>query len=131
MRRIAIDTNVYVGFMSGTPEIVEGLRYCESIAVDVTVVGELFSGFALGTKEQKNREEFSAFANSPRVHILTHDLETAEFYAAVVLQLRRKGRPIPSNDLWIAASAMQRGLALYTRDQHFREIEGLLLYSGR
>ena len=51
--------------------------------------------------------------------------KTADFYAVVWMQLRRKGKPIPSNDLWIAATALQHGLAVFTYDQHFQDIDGL------
>ena len=70
-----------------------------------------------------------AFLNSPRVEMLLHDLETAEYYALIVKRLRAKGRPIPTNDIWIAANAMKHGLALYSFDNHFEEIEGLVLLS--
>jgi predicted nucleic acid-binding protein len=97
--------------------------------VDITVIAELFSGFSLGDKEKKNRQELEEFINSPRVEILPHDLETADYYALIVKRLRAKGRPIPTNDIWIAANAMKHGLALYSFDGHFEEIEGLLLLS--
>ena len=126
MRRIAIDTNIYTSFKVNDPRVVEALGDCDSIAVDVTVIAELFFGFSLGAKEKKNRRELEAFLNSPRVQVLVHDLETAEYYALIVKRLRAKGRPIPTNDIWIAANAMKHGLALYSFDNHFEEIEGLL-----
>ncbi len=61
--------------------------------------------------------------------MLLHDLETAEYYALIVRRLKAKGRPIPTNDIWIAANAMKHGLALYSFDGHFGQIEGLLLLS--
>ena len=128
MRRIAIDTNIYVSFKANDESVVEAFRNCEFIGVDITVIAELFSGFSLGGKE-KNRQELEAFLNSPRVEMLLHDLETAEYYASIVRRLKAKGRPIPTNDIWIAANAMKHGLALYSFDGHFDEIEGLLLLS--
>ena len=104
--------------------------WCDLIGVDITVVAELFSGFSLGGKERRNRQELEAFLNSPRVEILPHDLETADYYALIVKRLRAKGRPIPTNDIWIAANAIKHGLALYSFDNHFEEIEGLLLLSA-
>jgi len=130
MRRIAIDTNIYTSFKVNDPSVVETLRNCDLIGVDITVIAELFYGFSLGAKEKKNRQELEAFLNSPRVEVLLHDLETADYYALIVKRLRAKGRPIPTNDIWIAANAMKRGLALYSFDKHFEEIEGLLLLSA-
>ena len=130
MRRIAMDTNIYTSFKVNDPGVVETLRDCDLIGVDITVIAELFSGFSLGAKEKKNRQELEAFLNSPRVEVLLHDLETADYYALIVKRLKAKGRPIPTNDIWIAANAMKHGLALYSFDKHFEEIEGLLLLSA-
>ncbi|NWG03152.1 MAG: type II toxin-antitoxin system VapC family toxin [Syntrophaceae bacterium] len=129
MRRIAIDTNIYISFKLNDQNVVEALRDCDLIGVDITVIAELFSGFSLGAKEKKNRQELEAFLNTPRVEVLLHDLETADYYALIVKKLKAKGRPIPTNDIWIAANAMKHGLALYSFDNHFEEIEGLLLLS--
>jgi predicted nucleic acid-binding protein len=129
MRRIAIDTNIYTSFKVNDQCVVETFRDCDLIGVDITVIAELFSGFSLGAKEKRNKQELEAFLNSPRVEVLLHDLETADYYALIVKRLRAKGRPIPTNDIWIAANAMKHGLALYSFDNHFEEIEGLLLLS--
>lgn len=130
MRRIAIDTNVYVAFKSHEQSVVEAFRDCDLIGVDITVIAELLSGISLGDKEKKNREELESFLNSPRVEALDHDIETADYYALVVRRLKKKGRPIPTNDIWIAANAMKHGLALYSFDSHFEEIDGLVLLLG-
>ena len=127
MRRIAIDTNIYTSFKCNDPSVVEAFRDCDFIGVDIAVVAELFSGFSLGSKERRNRQELETFLNTPRVELLLHDLETAEYYALIVKRLKAKGKPIPTNDIWIAANAMKHGLALYSFDNHFEEIEGLLL----
>jgi tRNA(fMet)-specific endonuclease VapC len=127
MRRIAIDTNIYTSFKCNDQKVVEAFRDCDLIGVDITVIAELLSGFSLGGKEKRNRQEMEAFLNSPRVEVLLHDLETAEYYALIVRRLKAKSRRIPTNDIWIAANAMKHGLALYSFDGHYKEIEGLLL----
>lgn len=127
MRRIAIDTNIYASFKCNDQRVVEAFRDCDLIGVDIAVIAELLSGFSLGVKEKKNRQELEVFLNSPRVEVLLHDLETADYYALIVKRLKAKGRPIPTNDIWIAANAMKHGLALYSFNNHFVEIEGLLL----
>ena len=130
MRRIAIDTNVYVAFKSHDESVVEAFRDCDVIGVDITVIAELLSGFSLGGKERKNRQDLESFLNSPRVEVLIHDIETAEYYALIVKRLKEKGRPIPTNDIWIAANAMKHGLALYSFDSHFDEIDGIVLLAS-
>ena len=127
MKRIAIDTNVYAAFKRGDPDVVKLLRGAEFIAVSSIVMGELLAGFRCGKRTEKNRQELEQFLTSPRVHLAGVDEETAEFYAVIFEQLRRKGQPIPTNDLWIAASAVQLGLGLATMDAHFRCIDGLVL----
>ncbi len=91
------------------------------------VLGELLAGFRCGSREAENRRELDQFLESPRVEILNIDEETAEFYSSVFRALKEKGRPIPSNDLWIVAATLRHGLALATLDGHFRNIDGLLL----
>ena len=127
MRRITIDTNVYVAFKNNDEAVIEALGDCDFIGVDITVISELITGFSLGSREKKNRRELETFLDSPRVEVLPHDLETAEFYALIVKKLKTKGRPIPTNDIWIAANALKHGLALYSFDGHFQELDGLLL----
>jgi predicted nucleic acid-binding protein len=127
MKRLAIDTNIYVAFKNNSADVVDIFRACDVIGVDIAVIAELYAGFSLGNKETKNRRELEAFLNAPRVEVLAHDLDTAEFYALIVKKLKAKGKPIPSNDIWIAANALKQGMALYSFDKHFDEIDGLLL----
>ena len=127
MRRISIDTNIYAAFKTGDKSVVETFSDVDFIGIDITVIAELLTGFVLGSRYKQNRAELQNFLENKRVSILYHDLETADFYAAVVKQLKAKGRPIPTNDIWIAANSMRQGLSLYSFDAHFREIEGLLL----
>lgn len=127
MRRIAIDTNVYVAFKNNDADVIDAFSNCDLIGVDITVIAELITGFSLGHREKRNREELEAFLDAPRVEVLSHDLTTVEFYAMIVKKLKKKGKPIPTNDIWIAANALKHGLALYSFDGHFQEIDGLLL----
>jgi tRNA(fMet)-specific endonuclease VapC len=129
VRRVLLDTNILAGFFAGDPDTVEGVQRCQMLALNPVVLGEMLAGFAAGSRAEANRKLLSRFLASPRVKLLPIGAETAEHYADVFAQLRRKGRPIPSNDLWIAASAREHGLTLFTRDGHFRQIDGLLVAS--
>ena len=128
MRRLAIDTNIYVAFKNNDGNVVEAFRKCDVIGVDITVIAELYSGFSLGNKEKKNRRELETFLNAPRIEVLQHDLGTADYYALIVKKLKSKGKPIPTNDIWIAANSLKQGMMLYSFDRHFEEIDGLLLF---
>lgn len=127
MRSIALDTNTYVGFKRGEPSCLEVIRHADHLLFSVTVVGELLAGFACGSQEGRNRAELSRFLGSPRVELCPITLATADAYAFAYRDLRRKGRPIPSNDLWIAASCLERGALLFSFDQHFEQVDGLRL----
>jgi predicted nucleic acid-binding protein len=126
MKRFVIDTNVYSAFKANHSATVECFREADEIVVCPTVHGELLAGFKCGSREGKNTAELEAFLDRPRVSYVATDASTAEFYAEIFKRLRAKGTPIPTNDMWIAASAMQHGLAICTRDEHFRNIENLI-----
>jgi predicted nucleic acid-binding protein len=127
MRKVLLDTNIYVTFKRQDPKVVEAFHHLDYIGMDVTVLAELYSGFKSGNKEKHNRVELETFLNNPRVHLLQHDHITAEFFSDTYLNLRKKGTLIPTNDIWVAATAMQNGLAVFSRDQHFIQIAGLVV----
>jgi predicted nucleic acid-binding protein len=130
MKRILIDTNVYAAFKKNDPVTLNTFRTVEYIGVNIIVLGELLSGFKGGGREAKNKKELEQFLDSPRVYIIPLDEETAEFYAKIYWDLKKKGKPIPANDIWVAASAMRHALSLFSYDEHFKNIEGIILYSS-
>jgi predicted nucleic acid-binding protein len=124
--KILLDTNTYVAFKRGNPEVLEVLQQACQIGLCSVVLGELLAGFALGNRESRNLEELNEFLQAPRVVLFTVDEVTAKYYAKVYKQLRAQGQPIPTNDLWIAAIALQHSFALLSYDQHFLNVEDLL-----
>ena len=125
MKPILIDTNAYAAFKRGDPEAVSIIQRASTIAFNTIVLGELFGGFAMGSREEMNRSELARFLDSSRVVVLPLDRITAEHYSAVYSALKRVATPIPTNDMWIAASAIQHGLALFSYDRHFRFVPSL------
>ncbi|MDD5388530.1 MAG: type II toxin-antitoxin system VapC family toxin [Gallionellaceae bacterium] len=125
MRPLALDTNAYTAFKRGDAEVLAVLRQADRLLISVTVLGELLAGFAAGNREAENREELSRFLASPRVEQAPTTTATADLYALVYAALRRRGTPIPTNDLWIAASALEHGVALMSFDAHFGQIDSL------
>lgn len=130
MNRILIDTNIYVAFKRDDQRVVDLLRKATSIALNAVVLGELLAGFRGGRHEDENRRQLDVFLDTPRVATLSVDEGTTDFFALVFNQLKAKGTPIPTNDIWIAASAMQHGLALASFDNHFTQVAGLNMVSG-
>lgn len=127
MRPIALDTNAYVGFKRGDGRCLEVIRRAERLMLSVTVIGELLAGFACGGREARNREELRQFLDSHRVASPPVSLATADAYALIYRNLRRVGRPIPTNDLWIAASCLEHGAVLLSFGTHFEQVDGLRL----
>ena len=127
MSALLIDTNVYSGFMRGEQSAVRALRAAHEIHLPLIVLAELLAGFAAGARPQKNRDELARFMASPRVQVLKPDEKTAQHYADVFIALRKRGTPIPTNDLWIAALARQHRLPLLSFDAHFGSVPGLVL----
>jgi tRNA(fMet)-specific endonuclease VapC len=93
----------------------------------VIVLGELHSGFRAGTRRIKNEESLRRFLGKGSVRILNVTEETALRYAEIDVYLRKKGRPIPRNDVWIAALAIEHGMQILTLDEHFEQIPLLLI----
>ena len=124
---VLFDTSAYSELWRGHRAILDILARSETVAVPAVVLGELHSGFRAGNRYAENVAQLARFLDKPSVSILSITSETALRYAEIDVYLRKKGRPIPSNDVWIAASAIEHGLHLVTLDAHFREIPLLLI----
>jgi tRNA(fMet)-specific endonuclease VapC len=127
MKRLLIDTNIYSYALKGEEDVIQVLRETDEIGFSIISIGELLTGFRLGGKAEKNRKELEEFLDSPRVVLYQIDIGTAEFYAQILCNLRQIGKPVPTNDIWIAAVAFQNGLKLFTRDSYFQSNPGLYL----
>jgi predicted nucleic acid-binding protein len=107
--------------------VLDRLEEAESIFVPVVALGEIRSGFLGGARAAKNEMRLQWFLSQEGVTVLPVDGGVSHRYAQIHRALRARGKPIPTNDLWIAAIALENGLALYTRDEHFRAVPGLAL----
>ncbi len=127
MSRILLDTSAYSALLRGDARTLRAVQEADEIAVNPIVLGELKAGFLGGRHRRKNEEELASFLASPRVRVLALDEETSDRYAEIVSSLRSAGAPIPTNDIWIAATAMQHGLRVVTADLHFRRVPQILV----
>jgi tRNA(fMet)-specific endonuclease VapC len=123
--RILLDTSAYVGFKRNVEEVAEIIVSAESILFSPIVLGELMFGFRNGNRLKKNMDDLNNFLKHEVVDIIQIGKITSDRYSRIASHLKSQGTPIPSNDIWIAAQAMEHGIELITSDRHFDNIAGL------
>lgn len=123
--KLALDTSAYSAFMRGHRQVVPLVRRADAILLPAIVLGELHAGFRSGSKCEENLAHLDEFLASPLVEPLAVTADTADRFGRIVAALRRAGRPIPTNDVWIAAQAMEAGADLLSSDRHFDAVDGL------
>jgi predicted nucleic acid-binding protein len=125
--RLLLDTSAYSALRRGHSEVSALVRRAERLLVSTIVLGELLFGFRLGSRERRNRDDLRELLDSPWVEVIPVTETTADRYARVVSRLREKGTPIPTNDVWLAAQALETGADLLSFDRHFEAVEGIAL----
>lgn len=123
--KVLLDSNAYTQLKRGHSAVTELVRRSETVLVSTVVAGELSYGFRHGNRYERNQHDFQLFLDNPYVEVVPVSLVTADRYARVAASLRAKGRPIPTNDIWIAAHTMETGAELVSFDQHFEHVDGL------
>ena len=123
--KVLLDTNAYSALRRGHELVVEQVRSSEEVLLSIVVVGELLYGFRNGSRYEENTRALRSFLDDPNVRLLTLTWDTADWFGRISAALRKKGLPIPTNDIWIAAHAMEAGADLISSDPHFGHIEGL------
>jgi tRNA(fMet)-specific endonuclease VapC len=118
-----LDTSVIIAFFSGEPLVVDRFNAADEILLNSVVVGELYFGAQKSARAEANLARINNLID--RIVVLACNAETAQHYGRIKNALRIKGRPIPENDIWISASALQYDLTLATRDRHFAEVDSL------
>ena len=124
--KVTLDTNAYSALLRGRSEVAERIRRAQHIFLSTIVVGELLFGFRNGSHYERNQRELDDFLANPYVSLLPVTLTTADRFGRLAAALRQAGTPIPTNDIWIAAHAMETGADLLSYDQHFRFVAGLV-----
>jgi tRNA(fMet)-specific endonuclease VapC len=123
--RVALDTNRLTDLFQGDAALAERLGLCDEVWIPLIVPAEIKAGFLGGNRRHRNEILLRKLLSKATVGVLLPDRETAEHYARLFVQLKRAGTPVPDNDLWIAALALQHDLQLITRDKHFKNIPQL------
>jgi len=118
------DADVYSDYAEGVPETVDLMAtHGEQIYLPSVVLGELHFGFMKGRRQAFNEKKLQQFIDILNVEVINVDTDVARKYAAIYLSLQKKGTKIPINDVWIAASCMEVGGRLLTRDKHFDVVD--------
>ena len=128
MKKIVIDTKAYTKLLAGEEDVLDVIGSAEIIYMSIFVLGELYAGFAGGTKERENKDALNRFLRKSPVKTLNAISETAKIFGMVKQELKKAGTPLPINDVWIAAHTLETGSTLITYDRHFRKIAGLRLW---
>ena len=119
--RIILDTNVIISLFSEDPALNEYILNADEVFIPCIAIGELYYGARKSSKIQENLNKIDEFAVGNT--ILSCDTTTAMMYGDIKNRLKEKGKPIPENDIWIAAIARQYDLVLITKDKHFSLVE--------
>jgi tRNA(fMet)-specific endonuclease VapC len=120
---VILDTNALSAFADGVPLAVAAVDAANDVAIPVIVLGE----FRYGVTHSKRRREYEAWLDRylPVFRVLDITTETAFEYAVIRSELRLLGRPIPANDVWVAALCREHELPVLSRDGHFDHVHGL------
>ena len=129
MKKVLIDSDAYTYFLQGNNKVQHELEKADKVYFSVIVLGELLAAFKKGTREKENSKILNKFLSKITVEIILVTRETAEVYSSTKKLLQDVGKPIPSNDLWIASQAIETGSILITFDKHFLHIPGLRLWN--
>ncbi len=125
IERLVLDTSAYSHFRKGHPQVLASLTAAVQVLVPVIVLGELEAAFELGSRVAENRRVLAEFLTLPYVSVLDVTPGTVRHYARVFVSLRAAGTPIPLNDVWIAASALECHGHLLTSDRDYLRIPAL------
>ena len=125
--KFLLDANIIAAWLKGETSVADKIDKAKEIHIPIIAVGELYYGALYSTQVAKNIKEIKSI--TANYGVLQIDEETTIAYGNIKAALRKKGKPIPENDIWIAAIAKRFKLVVVTRDKHFKEIDGINIKS--
>lgn len=128
MKTVLVDSNIFIDLFGGIRDAAPKLAEADRIFISPLVLGEVRAGFGESRKDLARKAILDDFLSLPYVEIVPVSDTTAEYYAGLFRYLKRIGRKIPDNDLWIASQALEHGTVLLTRDAHFSGIPNLRVW---
>jgi tRNA(fMet)-specific endonuclease VapC len=130
MNTLILDTNAYNRYTAGESVVLDAIQKVDVVYMSIFVLGELLYGFKWGRRERENRLLLRKFLGGAKSRILEGTEATSEHYGSLKAHLKKNGTPIPLNDIWIAAQALETGSTLVTFDLHFEHVPGLRIWTG-
>ena len=125
--RAVLDTSAYIRYGAAHEETICALEAADQIFIPFAVYAELLSGFRKGTRFQANLSKLEQIIESLEIQWISAERNVADVYSEIYDALRRAGRPVPTNDLWIAACCLSVSGVLLTTDRHFEQMPHLQL----
>ncbi len=125
MNRILFDTNACTAFLTGNERVLNALTEAETAFFSAIVIGELYTGFCGGNRLRENKALLARFLQKSNVRVLDVTAETGEIFGQIKNELQKAGTPIPLNNIWLAAQAMETGSVIVSFDAHFDQVSGL------
>ena len=125
--KFLLDTNIITAWLKGEKPVADKIDKAKEIYIPIIVIGELYYGALYSTHVQKNIADIKLITAT--YNVLLIDEAVALAYGNIKAALRKKGKPIPENDIWIAAIAHYHELVVATRDKHFKEIDSIKIKS--
>jgi tRNA(fMet)-specific endonuclease VapC len=122
-----LDTNIIIALFADEASVKKQIEKAQKVFVPVIAIGELFYGAELSGKKSENLKRVEQFSSASPLLYAT--METSKVYAHIKSQLKKSGNPIPENDIWIAAIAIENNMTLSSRDKHFSFVKGLEVVS--
>ena len=122
MKRLVLDTNTLIPLLRNVAKYTHLFKTYDEVILPSIVLGEYKAGLFSTKTGEKNRQSLTDYLADPNVRVAPVTDRTADLYAKVYQALRKEGTPIPQNDMWIAASALENGADLATCDEHFRHV---------
>ena len=125
--KFLLDTNIIIAWLKGEKGIADKIDNATEVNIPIIVVGELYYGASSSIHVQRNTKEIQKITS--RYTVLTIDEATTVAYGTIKSSLKKLDKPIPENDIWIAAIAQRYELVLVSRDKHFKAVDGLAVKS--
>lgn len=125
--KFLLDTSIVIDVFAGNKDMADKIKELSAFYISTIILGELYIGINRVLNKEKHLAKLNSFLKL--CNVIDVDSLTAQYYGEIIAALYKKGKPLPTNDVWIAASSIQHNFTLIAKDNHFNEIDNLLMQS--